>query len=212
TIVGVVRSVRQSSVSSPAAAELYFPSGQSSWALGSMSVVVRTSQPPLEATRAVEGAVHSVDPFQPVFSVMAMADVFDQSIANQELYFWLLGTFATIALVLAVAGIYGVIAYSVSQRTKEFGIRLALGSDVAQVKRMVVWQGCKLALIGLVIGLPVAYFLSDVLSAVLYGVTAKDAPTFVAVALLLAVVGLVASYLPARRVTRVDPIQAMRAD
>jgi ABC-type antimicrobial peptide transport system permease subunit len=124
----------------------------------------------------------------------------------------LLGVFAAIALVLAMAGIYGVIAYTVTQRTKEFGIMLALGSEVGRVQRMVMWQGAKLALLGLAIGVPAAYMLSGVLSAVLYGVQPTDPATLTSVALLLVVVGLVACYLPARRVTRVNPMIAMRTE
>ena len=212
TIVGVVGSVRQTRIESTPAAELYFPAGQAGGQLANMSLVVRVAGDPVDATRAVEAAIANVDRFQPVFGVSTMAAVVDQSIADRELYFSLLGAFAAIALVLAMAGIYGVIAYSVTQRTREFGIRLALGSNLGQMQRMVVWEGGRLALAGLAIGVPAAYLLSGVLSAVLYGVTAADPVTFAAVAGLLAVVSLVASYLPARRVLRVDPITAMRAE
>jgi putative ABC transport system permease protein len=212
TIVGVVGSVRQTRIESTPAAELYFPTGQAGGQLSNMSLVVRVAGDPVSATRAVEAAITEVDRFQPVFGVSTMAEVVDQSIADRELYLGLLGSFAAIALLLAMAGIYGVIAYSVTQRTKEFGIRLALGSDLGRVQRMVVWEGGRLALIGLAIGVPAAYLLSGVLSAVLYGVAAADPLTFATVAGLLAVVSLVASYLPARRVMRVDPIIAMRAE
>ncbi len=211
-IVGVVGSVRQAQIESAPAAELYFPTGQAGRVLANMSLVVKVTGDPIAMTRAIEAAIRTVDRFQPVFGVFTMADVVDQSIADRELYFGLLWAFAAVALILAMAGIYGVIAYTVTQRTREFGIRLALGSDLAQVQRMVVWEGGRLALVGLAIGVPAAYLLSGVLSAVLYGVTAADPLTFATVAGLLALVSLLASYLPARRVMRVDPILAMRAE
>jgi ABC-type antimicrobial peptide transport system permease subunit len=141
-----------------------------------------------------------------------MDAVVSGSVANQRLYLGLLGTFAGIALALAIAGIYGVMSYGVSQRTREFGIRLALGSDTKRVQRLVVWEGTRLALTGLAIGLPSAFLLAKLLDSVLYGVAPDDPPTFGGVALLLAAVSVVASYLPARRVTRVDPIVAMRME
>jgi putative ABC transport system permease protein len=212
TIVGVVGSVRQARLESPPAAELYFPTGQAGRQLANMSLVVRVAGDPTLAARAVEAAILAVDRFQPVYGVATMTAVVEQSIADRELYFSLLAAFAGIALLLAMAGIYGVIAYSVTQRTREFGIRLALGSDLGAVQRIVVWQGGRLALLGLAIGVPAAYLLAGVLSAVLYGVTAADPATFATVAVGLACVSLLASYFPARRVLRVDPITAMRAE
>jgi ABC-type antimicrobial peptide transport system permease subunit len=212
TIVGVVGSVRQARLDTPPAAELYFATGQAGGQLSNMSLVVRVSGEPTLAARSIESAIAGVDRLQPVFGVFTMTEVVSQSVADRELYFGLLGAFAGIALVLAMAGIYGVIAYTVTQRTKEFGIMLALGSDVGRVQRLVMWQGAKLALLGLAIGVPAAYLLSGVLSAVLYGVQPTDPATLATVALLLVVVGLIACYLPARRVTRVNPMMAMRAE
>jgi ABC-type antimicrobial peptide transport system permease subunit len=134
------------------------------------------------------------------------------SLGDRRLYLGLLGTFAGVALVLAVAGIYGVISYSVAQRTREFGIRLALGSEVTRVQRLVVWNGARLALLGLAIGLPAAFGLTRLIAGLLYGVAPWDPVTFVGVAVVLGAVSLVASYVPARRVSRVDPIIAMRTE
>ena len=212
TIVGVVGSVRQARIETPPAAELYFPTGQAGSQLSNMSLVVRVGGDPTQATRSIESAIISIDRLQPVFGVSTMGEVVSQSVSDRELYFGLLGVFAAIALVLAMAGIYGVIAYTVTQRTREFGIRLALGSDVGQMQRMVIWQGAKLALLGLAIGAPAAYLLSGLLATVLYGVQPTDPVTLGSVSLLLVVVGLVGCYLPARRVTRVNPMVAMRAE
>jgi predicted permease len=212
TVVGVVGSVRQARLDAPPAAELYFPTGQAGSQLANMSLVVRASGDPTGATRSITSAIAAIDRLQPVYGVLTMDDVVSQSVADRELYFGLLGVFAVIALVLAVAGIYGVMAYTVTQRTREFGIMLALGSEVGRVQRMVMWQGARLALAGLAIGVPAAYLLAGVLSAVLYGVQPTDPATLASVALLLVVVGLIACYLPARRVTRVNPMIAMRAE
>jgi predicted permease len=211
-IVGVVGSVHQSGLNVDPSPELYFPTGQASGSLANMTLVVRTSGDPVLATKAVVGVVHEIDSAQPVYGIRTMEDVVRGSVASQQLYLGLLGTFAGIALLLAVAGIYGVMAYSVSQRTREFGIRLALGSETSRVQRLIVWQGARLAIAGLAIGLPAAFLLTKLLGGVLYGVAPNDPLTFGTVAALLAVVSVVASYLPSRRVTAVDPIIAMRAE
>ena len=211
-IVGIVGTVRQSGLAQNPRPEVYIPTGQASGSLANMTLVVRTAGDPSAATKPIVAAIREIDAAQPVFGVQTMDDVVRGSVANQRLYLGLLGTFAAIALALAVAGIYGVMSYGVSQRTREFGIRLALGSNTSRVQRLVVWEGVRLALMGLAIGLPSAFLLSRLLGSVLYGVEPNDPLTFAAVAVLLAGVSVVASYLPARRVTLVDPIVAMRAD
>ena len=211
-IVGIVGTVRQSGLAQDPRPEVYIPTGQASGSLANMILVVRTSNDPLGATKPVVAAIRAIDAAQPVFGIQTMNDVVRGSVATQRLYLGLLGTFAAIALALAVAGIYGVVSYGVSQRTREFGIRLALGSNTTRVQRLVVWQGVRLALIGLAMGLPSAFLLSRLLGSVLYGVAPNDPLTFGAVAVLLGAVSVVASYLPARRVTLVDPIIAMRAE
>jgi predicted permease len=212
SIVGVVANVRQSGLAQDPRPEIYFPMGQAGGSIANMTLVVRTAGEPLNMTKPVVGVIRSIDAAQPVFGIESMDAVVSGSVANQRLYLGLLGTFAGIALALAIAGIYGVMSYGVSQRTREFGIRLALGSDTKRVQRLVVWEGTRLALTGLAIGLPSAFLLAKLLDSVLYGVAPDDPPTFGGVALLLAAVSVVASYLPARRVTRVDPIVAMRME
>jgi predicted permease len=211
-IVGIVGNVRQSGLGQEPRPEVYFPVGQAGGSVANMTLVVRTVQDPLGMTKPVVAGIRAVDAAQPVFGINSMDEVLRRSVASQKLYLGLLGAFAAIALSLAIAGIYGVMSYGVSQRTREFGIRLALGSDTGRVQRLVVWQGTRLALVGLAIGIPCAFLLTKLLQSVLYGVAPDDPLTFVAVALLLAVVSIVASYLPARRVTRVDPIVAMRIE
>jgi putative ABC transport system permease protein len=149
---------------------------------------------------------------QPIFNVKTMREIQSDSIADRRLYLRLLGAFAVIALLLAMAGIYGVISYAVTQRTREFGIRLALGSETGRIQRMVVWDGARLALIGVAIGIPGALIVTRLIASVLYGVGRGDPLTYGVVAAALAGVSLLASYIPARRAVRVDPIIAMRAE
>jgi putative ABC transport system permease protein len=214
-IVGVVGSVRQATLDTPPLPEVYAPYAQAgTWGVSSVSLVVRAGggTDPARLARPVQDAIRAVDPSQPVYAVRPMEEVIRRSIGDRRLYLGLLGAFAGVALALAVAGIYGVISYSVTQRTREFGIRLALGSEVGRVQRLVVWHGARLALYGLAIGVPAAVAATRLLAGVLYGVRPWDPATFVGVAALLAGVSLVSSWLPSRRVARVDPIIAMRAE
>jgi predicted permease len=212
-VVGVVGSVRQATLDRPPLAELYAPYSQAgSWGVAEVSLVVRTAGDPTRIVRPVQEIIRAVDPTQPVFKVQSMDEVVRGSVGDRRLYLGLLGAFAGVALALAVAGIYGVISYSVAQRTREFGIRIALGSEVGRVQWLVVWHGARLALLGLAVGVPAAFVLTRLLGTLLYGVSPGDPLTFTAVAALLGAVSLVASYLPARRVARVNPIVAMRAE
>jgi putative ABC transport system permease protein len=212
TIVGVVASVHQATLDADPLPELYVPTGQASGALGNMTLLVRTAADPTLIQKSVEIAIRSIDAAQPVFNVQTMDAVVRGSVADRRLYLGLLGTFAAVALLLAVAGIYGLISYSVSQRTREFGIRLALGSDTSSVQWLVVWEGIRLAFLGLAIGLPGAFLTNRLLASVLYGVRPHDPVTFGAVAVVLAGVSIISSYVPARRVGDVDPIIAIRAE
>jgi putative ABC transport system permease protein len=177
-----------------------------------MSFVVRTVGPPEELGRAVTQAIRQADPEQPVFGVKPMEQVIADASAERRFSLLLLMLFASIALVLSAIGIYGVMAYTTTQRRHEIGIRVALGAGARDVLRLVVGQGMRLVAIGLVIGLFGAWMLSRVLSAQLFGVTARDPITYVTVAALLGAVALTASYLPARRALRVDPMTALRSE
>jgi ABC-type antimicrobial peptide transport system permease subunit len=177
-----------------------------------MSMVVRTAEDPDGLGTAVTSAVRAVDPEQPVFGVMSMERLIENASAERRVSMLLLLLFAAIALLLSALGIYGVMAYTTTQRRHEIGIRLALGASGAEVLRLVVGQGMRLVLIGLAAGLLGAWVLSRALASQLFGITAQDPVTYVTVALLLGGVALAATWLPARRATRVDPMISLRAD
>src|SRR5262249_6838477 len=157
------------------------------------------------ATPAILSAIRQENPNQAVFLVKPMQRVITDALGNRRLYMTLLGVFAALALLLSMAGIYGVISYSVTQRTREFGIRMALGAKSANVMNLVLWRGSLLVAIGLILGIGGAIGLTRLLRAVLSGVTATDPATFAVVAVILGGVGLAACGIPATRALRVDP-------
>lgn len=175
-----------------------------------MAFVVRTKTEPAAAASAVESAIHEVDKDQPVYGVRTMREVVSASLAPRRARTLLLGLFALLALALACVGIYGVMAYSVAQRAHEVGIRMALGAGKKDVLGLIVGQGLRLALAGVAIALVLAAALSRLMSSILYGVGAMDAPTLAAASLLLIAVAALASYLPAWRATKVDPVVSLR--
>jgi predicted permease len=214
TIVGVVGSVRQAGLDIPPLPEIYFPyvqKGFDVW-LDDATLVIRTAVPPAGLASDIRQAVRSVDPGLPLYQVMTMEDVIASSLASRRLNLWLLGIFAGIALVLSAAGLYGVISYLVAQRTREIGVRIALGAQTRDVIRMVMSQGARLTAAGVALGLLGALAFTQVLASLLYGVSARDPLTFAGVAALLAAVALLATWLPARRAARVDPMVAIRKE
>ena len=211
TVVGIVGDVRQIGLTDPPKQEVY--SAFHTVSSQEMSVVVRTvDDDPERLGAAVTAAIRSVDPEQPVFGVMSMERVIENASAERRISMVLLLLFAGMALVLSAIGIYGVMAYTTTQRRHEIGIRLALGAGTPEVLRLVVGQGMRLVLLGLVAGLLGAWVLSRALTSQLYGVTAQDPLTFTTVALLLGTVALVATWVPARRATRVDPMVSLRSE
>jgi len=212
TVVGVVGDVHHFGLDTPPEAQVYVPFTRNVW--GHMSLVVRTAVPPGGFLQTLSRAVRQVDPDIPMTltgSVSAVGTVdIAGSLASRRFDVWLLGSFAAAALLLAAIGIYGLLAYAVGQRRRELGIRLALGASRGDVMSQVVGDGIRLAVAGIVIGVVIALAITRLLSALLYGVGASDPMTFVGVVALLALVSLVASYLPARRAARVDPMVALR--
>jgi putative ABC transport system permease protein len=216
-IVGVVEHVKHYGVDGevPVENQFYMPFSQVpkefvDRVASRMLVVVRTSSDPSSLAEPVRAQVMSTDPDQPIFNVRPMSQVVSASIAPRRFSMLLMTIFAAVALVLAAVGIYGVISYSVMQRTHEIGIRMALGAKAVDILRLIVKQGMSLALIGVGIGLTGAFILTRVMSSLLFGVGAADPITFAAIALLLTLVSAVASYIPARRATKVDPMIALR--
>jgi len=210
-VVGIVSDVKLHGLDAkdPVAA-VYVPLKQTpgNW----MSLVVRTSVPPRSVAQSVANAVHAVDPEQPVLEVLTMDEVIGASLAQQRFAMLLLGAFAALALTLAAVGIYSVLSYSVRQRDREIGIRMALGAPPADVLRMIVVEGMRPTLLGLVIGVVAAAALGRVLTTLIFGVTSRDLTTFLAVSVIVIAVGFFASLLPGYRATRVDPLQALRAE
>ena len=188
----------------------YKPYAQDAWS--SMTLVVRSGVDASSLSAAVRREVMAVDRNQPVFGARTLTQLFSASIAQQRFLALLMAAFAGLALLLAVIGIYGVIAYSVAQRTREIGIRVALGAQTRDVLRLVVKQGMTLTVIGVALGLIVSFALTRFMEKSLFGVSATDPATFIAVAFLLAVVSLLACYLPARRATKVDPMVVLRCE
>ena len=211
TIVGVVGRVKlYRPDESAGAVQGYFPFFE--MPQRGMSFVVKTTLAPERLMAAAKQQVQAVDASQPVYDVRTLAQLRAEAIAPQRLNLWLLGLFAATALALAVIGIYGVLSYAVTQRTHEIGLRLALGAQPRDVLKLVVRQGMKLALLGVALGLLGAAALTRVLANLLFGVSATDPVTFAGVALLLALVALLACWLPARRAAQVDPLIALRYD
>ena len=210
TIVGVVADTKRGGFGRPPWAEVYFPMRQAPDPR--VLVLLRTGGDPLALAAAAQAAVWSIDRDQAISGIRTVRELLAQQEANRWFTTLLLGLFASVALVLALIGIYGVIAYSTAQRTQEIGIRLALGADRRSVLRLVLAGGLRIALAGLALGLAGALALTRVLSSLLYGVGARDPLTFVVVPAVLLLVALAACWMPARRAMRVDPLTALRAE
>jgi len=207
-IVGVVGAVRDTTLDQQPQPTIYFPYLQTGDQ--TMSLVVRTDSHPAAILPAIKNAIWSVDKDQPVFNVKTMDEIISGVVSAPRLAFILLGIFAFLALALAAVGIYGVTSYSVSQRTHEIGIRMALGARESDVLRLVVGHGLTLAVVGVALGVAGALVLTRFLASMLYGIRPTDPLTYLGVSLLLTAVAIVASYIPARRATKVDPMEALR--
>jgi putative ABC transport system permease protein len=210
SIVGMVRDTKRQGLDAPVRIESWMSHAQAP--SSSMQVGVRTAVDPQTVAGAVREAVWSLDGDLPIPKMQTMDQVLAESVAQRRLNMLLLGLFATIALVLAAVGIYGVMSYVVSQRTHEIGVRMALGAQVGDVLRLVVGQGMKLALFGAGLGLIATFVLTRLMATLLFGVSVTDPLTFVAIFLLLLLVAFLACWIPARRATRVGPIAALRCE
>lgn len=213
TIVGIVENTRNIGVDQPAKPELYFSEQQVVVPFGGnpqQNFVVRTEGDPSRAASSVRSAVREIDTGLPIYEMQPMSDVVADSLVRPRFLSILLTSFSALALLLAAVGIYGVMAYSVSQRTQEIGVRMALGARSSDVLKMVMGQGAGLAAIGVGAGLVGAFGLTRLMSSLLFEVSVTDPITFAAVVVLLAIVALLACYIPARRATKVDPMVALR--
>ncbi len=207
-IVGVVADVKHFGLDVNARPSMYLPAAQSP--SRGMTLVVRTTGEPSSLIGPIRSEIRSIDSTLALANVKSMDQIVSESIAQPRFILLLLGVFASLALTLAAVGIYGVISYAVTQRTQEFGIRMALGARTVDVLRLVIKNGMVLALLGVALGLAGSFALTRLMAGLLFGVTATDAMTFGAVPLFLLIVALVACYVPARRATKVDPLVALK--
>ena len=212
TVVGVVGDIRQMGIDVAVKSEMYFPYGQvGPWDFyAPRDLVLRTNGDPLSVMGGVREAIRSVDSDQPISNVATMEEVLGREASQRRLGMILLTAFAVLALLLASLGIYGVLAYFVAQHRNEIGVRLALGASPARILLLVLQKGMKLTLVGVAIGLAASFALTRLMTSLLFGVKAVDPLTFAAVPLLLAVVALLACWIPARRAAKVDPMVALR--
>jgi predicted permease len=209
-VIGVVKDVRQNDFIAQPKMQMYFAHRQLK-DLAANALIVRTSVEPMSLASSIRNAIWAVDKDQTVADIDTMDHIVSEAIARQRFSMLLLGIFAGLALVLAAVGIYGVMSYSVAQRTHEIGIRMALGARRADVLQMTIKQGLKLVGAGMILGLAAAFLLTRVLESLLFGISATDPVTFFGISLVLLAVAILASYLPALRATKVDPIIALRA-
>ena len=208
TVVGVVGRVKQYTLDSDSRIALYLP--QTQYPTRAMNVVLRSAADPAALAPAVKQQIHELDSDLPLYNVRTMNQRLDESLAQRRFAMLLLTLFAGVALALAVIGTYGVMSYLVNQGTREIGIRIAMGATHRAIERLIVWKGLALALCGVAIGTTGAFAVSRLMRSLLFGVTPFDPFTFVAISLLLTLVALLASYIPARRVAQIDPIVALR--
>jgi putative ABC transport system permease protein len=210
SIVGVIGDIRHDGVAIDGVPHVYHPVYQRP--VRAFAVILRSPRNPAFLAESLRKTVQGVDPQVAVFGVHTMEDMLDGSLAQHRFSAQMMVAFAALALGLASIGIYGVLAYSIEHRTREIGIRIALGAKADEVSRMVLWQGMRMIVVGVAIGAGLALAVSQLLSRLIFGVSARDPLVFLAAPTILAVVALVASYVPARRAARVDPVIALRLD
>ena len=218
SVVGVVADAKNNSLTDAAGQEVFVPLRQRAAAVGGMgfaqqmTLAVRTSGEPQQLVKTIRQEVWALDPNIPITGVQTMEQILETVTVQRRFNTILLGIFAAVALVLAAVGIYGVLSYSVTQRRHEIGIRMAMGAQRRDVLRLVIGQGMKLTLVGVLIGLSGALALTRLMEKLLFGISASDPATFLAAVFLLPIVALMACYLPAWGATKVDPMVALRHD
>jgi putative ABC transport system permease protein len=217
TVIGVVGNVKHAGLDAGTDPETYYhflqiPPQTMNLAEGTVALVIRTNSEPGAMLSAVRGELRALDPDLPVFKVATMEDVLQESVAQPRFRAFLIGIFASLALVLVSLGLYGVVSYSVSQRTTEMGIRIALGAQPDSILKLVVFRAAGLAAIGLGIGIVITLVASRVVSRFLFGINAADPVTLGATILVILLVALIASLIPAMRALKVDPVTALRAE
>ena len=211
SIVGVVANTVQSNFESEPIPEMYYPYINSvAEPMAALSLIVRTNTEPTTVAGSIRNELRGIDPALPLSNVMTMRAIADNVLAKPRLNLLLIGIFAVLALILAVVGIYSVMSYVASQRTREIGVRMALGAQSHQVFWLIIWQGMSLVLVGLAVGMAGALLLSRLMATLLYGVTVTDPLTLLSAPLLLAAIALLACYFPARKAMRLDPVDALR--
>jgi predicted permease len=210
-VIGVVGNMRERGLEADPTLAVYLPAGPN-MASSTLQLVMHTKGEPLSVAAPVRAVVASVDPTLPVSNIRTLEDIVSRSVATRRFTMLLLVTFAALALVLAVAGVYGVLSYSVARRTSEIGVRLTLGAQPGRLLRMVLLRGMRPVLIGMAIGLAAMYWLSQLMATMLFEVQPNDLPTFLIVGAALLVTGIAACYVPARQVLRVDPVEALRIE
>jgi predicted permease len=207
-VVGIAADVKNKGLEQNTQPQLYLPFPQLPWS--DMYLLLRTTVPPLRVETAVRAQIAAVDRDQPVIKVLTVDDLLDNARTQPRFLLLLIAAFAATALVLAVIGIYGMLSYAVAQRRQEFGIRLALGAERSDLLRMVLRRGLALTTTGIVLGLAAALLFTRFVSSLLYGIGTRDVITFIATPVLFLGIALLASYVPARRATRADPIEAIK--
>jgi putative ABC transport system permease protein len=210
TIIGVVPDVRQRDLKDKPTAQIYLP--QSLLPRRTMSLLVRTDGDASALAPAVRAALGAIDPVVPAYDVMTLDALRSRSMWQSRVFGAMFAVFGVVALVLAAIGLYGVISYGVAQRMHELGVRMALGAQSNDVLNLIVSQGSRLALSGVLVGLPLAFAVTRALRSQLYGVSVTDPLSYVGISVLLAGIALVASYIPARRAARADPMVALRGE
>jgi putative ABC transport system permease protein len=213
TIVGVVGEVRRDGKAAEIVQQVYLPAAQTDvYPVRLASLAIRTTGDPYALVPAIQRAVWSIDPDQPITGVRTLDEVLSAASAQRRFNMTLLLSFAGLALALALIGVYGVVAYAVAQRTREIGIRVALGATRGDVVALVVKSGLVWSVVGIAAGLAGAYGASRLITGLLFGVTASDPATFATIAVVMVGVALSASYVPARRAASVDPASALRSE